>query len=70
MKGTRSSQNHTAAILITGLVLVISVLSYLNIRLGITKGFALASGLRITFLVICLAFLVGAIGGFTQLSKR
>jgi len=70
MEGNRPSRTHTGVVLAAGLLVVISVLSYLNIRLGVSAGFRYAGELRIAFLLICLAFLVGAISGLTQLSKR
>ena len=69
MKGNRP-QTYTGIVLTAGLLLVVTILSYLNIQLGVNNGFRFAGGLRIAFLLICLAFLVGAISGLTQLSKR
>ena len=60
----------TVLVLTGGLMLIVAALSYLNIQLGVSSGFRYANDLRITFLVICLAFLAGAISGLTQLSKR
>jgi len=66
----RGPHTYTGIVLTAGLLLVVSVLSYLNIQLGVSNGFRYAGGLRIAFLLICLAFLAGAISGLTQLSKR
>lgn len=66
----RQPHTYTGIVLTAGLLLVVSVLSYLNIQLGVTDGFRYAGGLRVAFLLICLAFLAGAISGLTQLSKR
>ena len=60
----------TGFILTTGLVLIVSALWYLNAQLGISNWFRYSDDLRIVFLLICLTFLVGAITGMTQLSKR
>jgi hypothetical protein len=70
MEGNRRPQTYTGLVLTAGLLLIVSVLSYLNIQLGVSNGFRYAGGLRIAFLLICLAFLAGAISGLTQLSKR
>lgn len=70
MKSNRRPQTYTGIVLTAGLLLVVTILSYLNIQLGVNNGFRFAGGLRIAFLLICLAFLVGAISGLTQLSKR
>jgi choline-glycine betaine transporter len=70
MEGNRRSRAYTGIVLATGLLLVVSVLAYLNVRLGVSDGFRYASILRFTFLFICLAFLAGAISGLSQLSKR
>jgi bacteriorhodopsin len=70
MKGNRRPQAYTWAALAAGLLLILSLLSYLNIQLGVQNGFRYAAGLRVAFLVICLAFLAGAVSGLTQLSKR
>lgn len=69
MKGNRP-QTFTGIVLTAGLLLIIAILSYLNIQLSASNGFRYAGGLRIAFLLICLAFLAGAISGLTQLSKR
>jgi hypothetical protein len=61
---------HTLAIVSAGLLLIVSTLAYLNIQLSVGNGFRYAGALRITFLLMCLAFVAGAIGGLTQLSKR
>jgi hypothetical protein len=60
----------TLWILTVGLVLIVAALSYLNIQLGVSNGFRYAADLRFAFLLICLAFLAGAISGLTQLNKR
>lgn len=70
MKGNRPPQTYTGIVLTAGLLLIVTTLSYLNIQLGVNKGFRYGGGLRIAFLLICLAFLAGAISGLTQLSKR
>ena len=70
MEGNRRPQDRTWVVLTVGLLLILSLLSYLNVQLSISNGFRYAGGLRISFLVICLAFLAGAISGLTQLSKR
>jgi hypothetical protein len=70
MEANRGSRACTGVVLTAGLLLIVSLLSYLNIQLGVSGGFRYASGLRIVFLLICLAFLAGAISGLTQLSKR
>lgn len=70
MKGNRRPQTHTWVVLTAGLLLVVSLLSYLNVQLSVSNGFRYAGSLRIAFLLICLAFLAGAISGLTQLSKR
>jgi hypothetical protein len=70
MGGNRRPQAYTWAILAVGLVVILSLLSYLNIQLGVNSGFRYAGGLRTAFLLICLAFLAGAVSGLTQLSKR
>lgn len=70
MHGNRRRPTYTGIVLTAGLLLVVWVLSYLNIQLGVSNGFRYAGGLRVAFLLICLAFLAGAIGGLTQLSKR
>ena len=70
MKGTRRPQAYTGIVLTAGLLLIVTILSYLNIQLGVNNGFRYAGGLRVAFLLICLAFLAGAISGLTQLSKR
>lgn len=69
MKGNRP-QTFTGIVLTAGLLLIIAILSYLNFQLSVSNGFRYAGGLRIAFLLICLAFLAGAISGLTQLSKR
>jgi hypothetical protein len=61
---------HAWVIVGSGLLLVVLTLSYLNIQLSIGNGFRYASALRIAFLLMCLAFVAGAIAGLTQLSKR
>jgi hypothetical protein len=48
----------------------VSLLAYLNVQLSVSNGFRYSGDLRIAFLLICLAFLAGAISGLTQLSKR
>lgn len=70
MEGNRRPQDRTWVVLTAGLLLILSLLSYLNVQLSISNGFRYAGGLRISFLVICLAFLAGAISGLTQLSKH
>ena len=70
MKRNRKPRAYTGMILTAGLLVVVTLLSYLNIQLGVSNGFRYAGGLRIAFLLICLAFLAGAISGLTQLSKR
>jgi hypothetical protein len=70
MKRNRPPKAYTGVVLTAGLLLVVSFLSYMNIRLGVSNGFRYASDLRLAFLLICLAFLAGAISGLTQLSKR
>lgn len=70
MEGNRRRQAYTWLVLTAGLLLVVSILSYLNIQLGVSNGFRYAGSLRVAFLLICLAFLAGAISGLTQLSKR
>lgn len=70
MEGNRRPQAYTWVVLAAGLLLVLSLLSYLNIQLGVSNGFRYAGGLRVAFLLICLAFLAGAVSGLTQLSKR
>jgi hypothetical protein len=69
MKGNRP-QTYTGIVVTAGLLLIVAILSYLNIQLGVSNGFRYAGGLRIGFLLICLAFLAGAVSGLTQLSKR
>jgi uncharacterized membrane protein YozB (DUF420 family) len=63
-------RTYTGAVLAAALLLIVSLLSYLNIQLGVSNGFRYAGDLRIAFLLICLAFLAGAISGLTRLSKR
>ncbi len=70
MEGNRSPRAYTGIVLAAGLLLSVSLLSYLNIRLGVSAEFRYAGDLRIAFLLICLAFLAGAISGLTQFSKR
>ena len=70
MEGNRSPRAYTGIVLAAGLLLIISLLAYINVRLGVSNGFRYASDLRLAFLVICLAFLAGAISGLSQLSKR
>ena len=70
MKPNRRPQPYTGAVLTTGFLLIVAFLAYLNIRLGFGNGFRYAADLRIVFLLICLAFVAGAISGLTQLSKR
>jgi uncharacterized integral membrane protein len=70
MAGKRRPQNRTWMVLTAGLLLVLSLLAYLNVQLSVSNGFRYAGGLRIAFLLICLAFLAGAVSGLTQLSKR
>lgn len=70
MERNRRRQSYTGMVLTGGLLIIVSILSYLNIQLGVDNGFRYAGGLRIAFLLICLAFLAGAISGLTQLSKR
>lgn len=70
MEGNRRPQDRTWVVLTAGLLLILSLLAYLNVQLSISSGFRYAGGLRIAFLLICLAFLAGAISGLTQLSKR
>ena len=70
MEGNRRPQNRTWIVLTAGLLLILSLLAYLNVQLSVSNGFRYAGGLRIAFLLICLAFLAGAISGLTQLSKR
>lgn len=70
MEGNRRPQARTWTVLIAGLLLILSLLAYLNVQLSINNGFRYAGGLRIAFLLICLAFLAGAVSGLTQLSKR
>jgi hypothetical protein len=57
-------------VLTAGLLLIVSLLSYLNVQLSVSNGFRYAGGLRVAFLLICLTFLAGAVSGLTQLSKR
>jgi hypothetical protein len=70
MKGNRRSQDRTWIVLTAGLLLIVSLLSYLNVQLSVSNGFRYAGALRIAFLLICLAFLAGAVSGLTQLRKR
>lgn len=70
MEGNRRHQSYTGVVLAAGCLLIVSLLSYLDIQLGISNGFRYAGGLRIAFLLICLTFLAGAIGGLTHLSRR
>jgi zinc transporter ZupT len=70
MEGNRRPQSWTWMVLTAGLLIILSVLAYLNVQLSISNGFRYAGDLRIAFLLICLAFLAGAISGLTQLSKR
>ena len=70
MEGNRRRHGYTWLVLTAGLMVVLSLLSYLNIQLGVSTEFRYAGGLRVAFLLICLAFLAGAISGLTQLSKR
>ena len=70
MEGNRRSRSYAGAVLTAGLLIIVSLLSYLNIQLSVSNGFRYAGGLRIAFLLICLAFLAGAISGLTQLNKR
>ena len=70
MKGNRRPETYTGIVLTAGLLIIVSILSYVHIQLGVNNGFRYAGGLRIAFLLICLAFLAGAISGLTQLSKR
>ena len=70
MEGNRRPQAHTWLVLTAGLLLILSLLAYLDVQLSVNNGFRYAGGLRIAFLVICLSFLAGAISGLTQLSKR
>lgn len=70
MKGSQKPQTRTWIVLSAGFLLVLSLLSYLNVQLSVSNGFRYAGSLRIGFLLICLAFLAGAISGLTQLSKR
>ena len=70
MEGKRKSQAYTWLVLTVGFLVILAVLSYVNIHLGVSNGFPYSGGLRVTFLLICLAFLAGAISGLTQLSKR
>lgn len=69
MEGNRRP-TYTGAVVTAGLLLVVSLLSYLNLQLGVSNGFRYAGDLRIAFLLICLAFLAGATSGLIQLSKR
>jgi|HubBroStandDraft_6_1064221.scaffolds.fasta_scaffold550191_2 choline-glycine betaine transporter len=70
MEGNRRPRAYTGVVLAAGLLLVVAVLAYMNVRLGVSNGFRYASDLRLAFLFICLAFLAGAISGLSQLSKR
>lgn len=70
MHGKRRPHDRTWVVLTAGLLLVVSLLSYLNVQLSVSNGFRYAGGLRVAFLLICLAFLAGAVSGLTQLSKR
>lgn len=70
MEGNRPPRAYTGVVLAAGLVLIISILAYLNVRLGVSDGFRYAGDLRLAFLFICLTFLAGAISGLSQLSKR
>lgn len=70
MERKRRPQAYTGIVLAAGLLLIVSLLSYVNIQLGVSNGFRYAGDLRVAFLLICLAFLAGAISGLTQLSKR
>lgn len=70
MERKRRPQAYTGIVLTAGLLLIVSLLSYVNIQLGVSNGFRYAGDLRVAFLLICLAFLAGAISGLTQLSKR
>ena len=70
MARDRRPHAYTGIVLTAGLLFIVSVLSYLNIQLGVSNGFRYAGGLRVAFLLICVAFLAGAISGLTQLSKR
>jgi hypothetical protein len=70
MEANRGSRAYTGVVLTAGLLLIVSLLSYLNIQLGVSDGFRYAGGLRIASLLICLAFLAGAMSGLTQLGKR
>jgi hypothetical protein len=70
MRRNRRPRAYTGVVLGAGLLVIVSLLSYLNVQVGVSNGFRYAEGLRIAFLLICLAFLAGAISGLTQLSKR
>lgn len=70
MEGNRRPEAYTGLVLSAGFLIVVILLAYLNIWLGVSNGFRYAGDLRITFLVICLVFLAGAICGLTQLAKR
>lgn len=70
MEGNQRPHGRTWVVLTAGFLFILSLLSYLNVQLSIRNGFRYAGALRISFLVICLAFLAGAISGLTQLSKR
>ena len=69
-EGWKPRPASTLLVVTAGLGLLVAALSYLNIQLGVGSGFHYAGDLRIAFLLICLAFLAGAINGLTQLSKR
>jgi ABC-type Na+ efflux pump permease subunit len=70
MEGTRQPQSYTGALLTVGFLFIVAFLAYLNVRLGFGNGFRYAADLRIAFLLICLAFVAGVVGGLTQLKNR
>ena len=70
MEGNRRHQSYTGAVATAGFLFIVALLAYLNVRLDFGNGFRYAANLRIAFLLICLAFVAGVVGGLTQLRKR
>jgi hypothetical protein len=70
MEGNRRSQSYTGAVATVGFLFIVALLAYLNVRLDFGNGFRYAGNLRIAFLLICLAFVAGVVGGLTQLRNR
>lgn len=70
MEGNRRHQSYTGAVSTAGFLFIVALLAYLNVWLDFGKGFRYAANLRIAFLLICLAFVAGVVGGLTQLRKR